>query len=97
MSEYRLSRKAVADLSSIWDYTVDQWGVAQAQRYLEVIHLACEKLAHGQISGQDASAIRPGYRRLPVQSHVLYFRVSRDRPILIVRILHQRMDAMSRF
>ncbi len=93
MNGYRLSRKAVADLSGIWDYTAERWGIEQAERYAEGIRDTCEALASGQQCGQDARHVRPGYRRQLAGAHVLFFRVLDDGCIDVVRILHQRMDA----
>lgn len=93
MTGYRLSRKAVADLSGIWDYTVEHWGLEQAERYIGGIRDTCEALACGQRRGQDAGHIRAGYRRELAGAHVLFFRVLDDGCIDVVRILHQRMDA----
>jgi len=32
MAEFRLTPAALRDLEGIWRYTVQQWGVAQAER-----------------------------------------------------------------
>jgi toxin ParE1/3/4 len=92
VTRYRLSPKAVEDLSDIWDYTAWRWSADQAGRYTRGIHEACEALASGGQRGQDAGHVRRGYRKQSVGRHVLYFRVARDGGIEIVRILHQRMD-----
>lgn len=34
MSQVVLSPKAKSDLSEIWDYTLEQWGVEQAEKYV---------------------------------------------------------------
>jgi toxin ParE1/3/4 len=36
--------------------------------------------------------IRPGYRKLAAASHILYYRVTPDGVIDVVRVMHQRMD-----
>jgi toxin ParE1/3/4 len=92
VSCYRLSSKAAADLSGIWDYTARQWNPDQADRYIRAIRDACEALANGRQQGQDASHVRTGYRKQVAGMHMLYFRATRDEDIEIVRILHQRMD-----
>ncbi len=97
MSGYLLSPAAQADLSDIWDYTAHNWGVTQAERYILGIREACEALADGRRKGRSADDIRPGYRKLPVGSHVLFFRITSDGEIDVVRILHQRMDVAGRF
>lgn len=95
MSGYVLTPAAQADLEDIWRYSVQQWSFAQAERYIRAIGDACEDLASGVHTGQDAMDIRAGYRKLKVGSHVLFFRRSGD-TIDIVRILHRRMDMPNR-
>lgn len=92
MAEYRLSPRAQRDLDGIFDYTVEQWGLPQAQRYTDLIEAACARLAETPHQSQDCAIIRPGYRRRSVEQHVIYFRQTRQ-GIAIIRILHQRMDA----
>jgi toxin ParE1/3/4 len=91
MAEYRLGPRARNDLDAVFDYTVAQWGLSQAVRYIDLIEAACADLAKAPRRAQDCAHIRPGYRRWRVEQHVLYFRQTRY-GIAIVRILHQRMD-----
>lgn len=95
MTRYVLSPAAQADLEDIWRYSVERWSPAQAERYVLAIRDACDDLATGVQAGQDAGALRAGYRRLRVGSHVLFFRQFGD-VIDVVRILHQRMDLPNR-
>jgi toxin ParE1/3/4 len=92
MTGYRLSPSAQADLAEIWDYSARHWGDDRADRYILAIQDAWEALGDGRRQGRAIDAIRPGYRKLPVASHVLFFRVSTGGMIEVVRILHQRMD-----
>ena len=91
MAGYALSPAARADLEEIWDYTVERWGEAQAERYIRDIQKACEALSGGALVSRSAGDIRAGYRKAAVGSHVIYFRARSD-PVQIVRILHRRMD-----
>lgn len=84
------SPAARTDIDAIWDYSAEQWGMDQADRYIDEIHDACRALASGAKRGRDAD-IRPGYRKLTTGSHILYFRESDDR-IDIIRILHAKQD-----
>lgn len=95
MTGYRLSPAAQHDLSKTWDYTAENWGVLQADRYVLGIRDACESLATGSRAGRAVEAIRPGYRRLGVGMHGLFYRRSAAGLIEVIRILHQRMDAMA--
>lgn len=96
MTGYRLSAAARADLGEIWDYTHRHWGAAQADRYIRRIQAACEGLAAGHQTGTAASAIRPGYRKLRVASHILFFRRNAEGGIELIRVLHHRMDVAGR-
>ena len=57
---------------------------------------AVEGLAGGSKQGRAIDDIRPGYRKLAVASHFLFYRIADAGMIDIIRILHQRMDAASR-
>ena len=88
---YALTPAAQADLEEIWDYSARRWGEAQAERYTRDIQTACQALVDGTIVGRSADDIRPGYSKIAVGSHVMYFLVRSGR-VEIVRILHQRMN-----
>jgi toxin ParE1/3/4 len=92
VSRFVLSPAAQADLSDIWDYSVKNWGRVQAERYVLGIRDACQALADGSRTGRAVDAIRRGYRRLAVGSHLLFYRVGPAGVIEVVRILHRRMD-----
>jgi toxin ParE1/3/4 len=89
---YLLSPAARADLSEIWNYSARNWGEEQADRYILAIRDACAALADGKRQGRAIDDIRPGYRKLAVQSHLLFYRLTDTGLIDVVRVLHQRMD-----
>jgi hypothetical protein len=43
MANYQLTNRAVADLTQIWNYTLDNWSENQADRYYKMLidHLIC--------------------------------------------------------
>ena len=63
MAEYRLSPAAERDLELIWTYTVRQWGVEQADRYLDFLVVAFDKLVDSPKTAPSCEFIRQGYRR----------------------------------
>ena len=93
---YRLSPQAERDLEGIWRYTFENWSAEQANRYHNQIMAAIGGLANGSRQGRPIDDIRPGYRKLAVASHFLFYRITDAGIIDIIRILHQRMDAASR-
>jgi toxin ParE1/3/4 len=90
MATVRLSRGAKADLLSIGAYTLQTWGSAQAERYLDDLELCAKMLAGNSRLGRCCDWIRPGLRRFEKGRHVLFYR-QQDNGILISRILHQSM------
>jgi toxin ParE1/3/4 len=92
VSRYLLSPAAQADLEQIWGYTHDRWGVDQAEEYLRELQRAIERAAANQRIDRACDEIRPGYRKLPAGSHLLFYRVNAEGVIDVVRVLHQRMD-----
>jgi toxin ParE1/3/4 len=92
MAECRLTPAAERDLEAIWRHTVQQWGVMQANRYTDHISAAFDDLAQSPEMALKCDHIRPGYRRWPVERHMIYF-CTTEYGILVVRILHDHMDA----
>lgn len=92
MAEYRLTPAAERDLESIWVYTVRQWGVEQAERYIDLLTTSFTELACAPMTAPNCDHIRQGYRRCHIEQHMVYFRIT-DYGIGIVRVLHRRMDA----
>lgn len=92
MAELRLTPAALRDLEDIWRHTARRWGVAQAERYIDQLNACFEVLVQAPFSAPACDHIRPGYRRQPVERHVVYYRTGQDR-VNVVRILHERMDA----
>jgi toxin ParE1/3/4 len=92
LSRYVLSPAARVDLEQIWDYTCQRWDVDQAEAYLRELQHAIERAASNPRIGRACDEIRPGYRKLAAGSHILYYRVTAEGVVDIVRVLHQRMD-----
>lgn len=92
MSRYLLSPAAHADLEQIWDYTYARWGLDQAEEYVRELQRAIERAAANPQIGRACDEIRPGYRKLAAGSHTLFYRLSADGIVDVVRVLHQRMD-----
>jgi toxin ParE1/3/4 len=84
------SKLARLDLIEIADYTLDQWGVDQAMRYLDSLEGCFGLIAANPEIGHKCDRLRKGYRRIEHEKHVIFYRRD-DAGILIVRILHQRI------
>ena len=90
MTSYRLSGQAQASLRGIYAYSIETFGKRRAKRYLESIRQKLQALPDTPgVSLRDD--VRPGYRSVRVESHVIFFRVN-DSQIEILDVLHRRMD-----
>lgn len=65
MPEVALRPKARADLDDIWDYTVEKWGYAQAEKYLRVLNQNFETLAENPELGRTYDEVYRGLRVYP--------------------------------
>jgi toxin ParE1/3/4 len=52
MVDYILTRKAVDDLSEIWDYTFEVWSEAQADKYYSMLLNSFQEIAERKVSGE---------------------------------------------
>ena len=92
MGQFTLTNKAKADLKSIAIYTQRKWGKSQRALYLKQFDDAFHLLADSPDAGVNCDFIKQGYRKFPNISHVIFYRVVEGSQIVIVRILHKRMD-----
>tara|TARA_B110000305_G_C19178596_1_gene510845 strand:- start:149 stop:454 length:306 start_codon:yes stop_codon:yes gene_type:complete len=92
----RISKKAIEDLEKIWDYTFEKWSIEQADRYYELIISEIEFISNNFMTGKSMEHIKPGYRTSIIKSHLVFYRMSNDNVIEIIRILHQRMNIDTR-
>ena len=91
MARFVLSPSAQADVDEIWAYTVERWGVEQAELYVRQLGSAVETIAQNPQRGRPCDEIREGYRWYPSGSHVVFYRIT-TKEVVVVRMLHQRMD-----
>lgn len=87
---YQLTPLAEADLEEIWLYTRQEWSLDQANKYYHDLISAFESLVAGSKNGR-LSDVRPNYLKYSVGSHMIFYRKHED-TIIVVRILHGRMD-----
>lgn len=95
MPDYRLSNKAISDLMDIGRYTENNWGITQRNVYLQQIDDCFTLLSHNPNLGVKCNFIRTGYRKFPQGSHLIFYRISSDKIVEIIRVLHKSMDVES--
>ena len=94
MPKLHFTNKAVEDLSDIWEYTFKEWSEKQADEYYSIIISACNRLLEGPVHIIKAyNDIIPGLFGIKAGHHLIFFRIQEDKGILIIRILHEKMDS----
>jgi toxin ParE1/3/4 len=86
-----LSQAAERDIESILEYSLKTFGAMQAETYYRSLRKCFELIAENPEIGLRRSDLTPPLRSHPHQSHVIFYEIHDDF-ILIVRILHGRMD-----
>ena len=75
MASYRLSPNAADDLERIWFYGLEQWGVVQADRYIEALYQRFSELAEAPRKYPAVNLIREGYRRSVCGRDSIFYRI----------------------
>ena len=75
MASYRLSPNAAADLELIWLYGLEQWGVTQADEYIEALYQRFSELVKNPRQYPAVDEIYRGYRRSVCGSDCIYYRI----------------------
>ena len=97
MAKYHLTNKAVEDLSNIWEYTVDTWSERQADDYYNMLIASYQKITENpRLFGLKYEEIAEGLHGYRANKHIIFYRILADGDILVIRILHQRMDLKRR-
>ncbi len=96
MAKYKLTNKAVEDLTKIWDYTFDKWSEKQADKYYAMLLENCQNISEDPNIGRNYEGVKEELFGLKVNRHIIFYRKSVINPIEITRILHERMDLKNR-
>ena len=92
MTEYRITRLARYDLEDIYDYTVQEWSLEQAEKYARGLFSCFEGIAEKRIKGKSVDYIRPGHSKVMHAKHYIFYKIGADQVVEIVRLLHVGMD-----
>lgn len=93
MANYRLSILADKDLGNIASYTIQRFGIRQANLYRDGLFKALETISDFPLIGSDQSQIKKNIRRHVHESHSIYYHVDADE-IFILRILGPGEDPL---
>ncbi|WP_423187629.1 type II toxin-antitoxin system RelE/ParE family toxin [Alishewanella sp. d11] len=89
---YKLSRLAAEDFAAIYEYTLLNFGVSQADAYTQALEKVLTLLSEHPFIGIASEEIGKNIRRHDHQHHAIFYR-STDGNLFVLRILHQQMAA----
>tara|TARA_R110002124_G_scaffold101729_4_gene249530 strand:- start:788 stop:1087 length:300 start_codon:yes stop_codon:yes gene_type:complete len=92
MAEYKLTNKAVEDLSKIWEYTFEVWSEKQADKYYDRLITSCQEIANNPELGKNYHDITDSLLGMKINRHIIFYRTLDENYVEITRILHERMD-----
>ena len=91
MKRLVLTEIARADLASIRRYSTRTWGRDQTAKYMDVLRDTMKGLVRGTVIARTRDDLRPGILMATTGRHSVFFETD-DARVLVVRVLHDRMD-----
>ncbi|WP_179348291.1 type II toxin-antitoxin system RelE/ParE family toxin [Winogradskyella pacifica] len=96
MAQFKLTNKAVEDLSKIWDYTFEIWSEKQADKYYADQISNCQEIAENPDIGKFYDGISKQLLGMSANRHIIFYRNLNENYVEITRILHERIDLKKR-
>ena len=87
----RVTESAARDMAAIWEYTNREWGLTQADRYVDSLIARVEWLLINKSLWSARDDVAAGVFSYPHERHVVLFRQV-DQTIEIIRVLRASMD-----
>ncbi len=88
---YKLSYLTQDDIDNIWIYTFEQWSQVQANKYFKELFKTIDIICKNPEIGYPIHQIKEDYGIKKFKSHLIVYKFYNQK-ILIVRVLHKKMD-----
>lgn len=95
MSLYQISDAAAEDWHNIVNYTLTQHGETQTRKYMAALEKGIEKMALGDLPDKNWDDLYPALRSTHCEHHYIFGVIRTDAPMLVIAILHERMNLMT--
>ncbi len=92
MASFRLSKKAAQDLKEIYQYSYREYGERQADNYIQELEKVFNLLAENPLLCRERIEFIPPVRIHHHNKHLIIY-INEQNTILIVRLLHEKIDA----
>lgn len=96
MAKFHFTKKAVNDLTNIWEYTVIKWSANQAEIYYHLFLENCKEIAINPSICRNYELVDPDIFGLRVGRHIIFYKLIEGDSVEIIRILHGSMDLKNR-
>ena len=73
MAKYKLTNKAVDDLTKIWNYTFDKWSENQADKYYPMLLENCNEVARNPELGENYPVVTENLLGFKVDRHIIFY------------------------
>lgn len=88
---YQIRQSVYDELEQIWLYSLENWGIEQADQYTRELMSRFQWLADNPKAGRARDDIKPGYYCFPQGAHLVFYRMLDD-TVDILGVPHQSMD-----
>jgi len=92
MKPFELTNAVKSDLKKIAIYTHKEWGRNQRNVCIKQFDDTFHMLSDPPLAGKACDEIKTGYKKFPMGSRIIFYKAGSNSKILIVRILHKKMD-----
>lgn len=89
----QITAEAESDLQEIWSYTINEWGKAQANRYLNELMEVCHQLVRTETSGKAILQAGANVYVCRCNRHFIYY-LKRDGALIFIAFMHEKRDAL---
>ena len=92
MARFEYAQSAIEDVDTILAYTINKWGVAQAESYFDGLEKQAQLLADMPTLGKFYEPYKDKYFRVfPYEKHLIYY-IEAPFGIILMHITHKTMD-----
>ena len=86
MAQFKLTNKAVEDLSNIWNHTFEVWSEKQADKYYNGLISDCQEISENLHLGKNYEGISKQLLGMKANRHIIFYRTLNKNYVEITRI-----------
>ena len=86
MAQFKLTNKAIEDLSNIWNHTFEVWSKKQADKYYNGLISDCQEISENLHLGKNYEGISKQLLGMKANRHIIFYRTLNKNYVEITRI-----------